>query len=119
MSGALDGQTPTSSFGAASFWLTNNQGALPRPGKTTRYQKTPVPYGTLSTTQIGGSDTDPVQVDALVKATDYAGLAALGGTVATLTLLGDVARTALLAKVASPRFYAQDFVIVGLLFEFS
>jgi hypothetical protein len=111
--------TGTSQFSGLYFWLTNNQVALTRPGHTARYQKDAIAYGNLSTIQIGGVDTDPVQVDALIAATDYATLEALRGTVGTLTLLGDVARSALLAAITQPKFYAEGFAIVQLKFEFA
>jgi hypothetical protein len=116
---ALDGQVGTSSFGSVHFWEPNADRGLVRPGKSARYQKDPIPYGTLATIQIGGGDTDPLTVQAMLKTADYPALEALCYTVGTLTLLGDSTRSALLAKMSNPKFYPDGRAECQLLFEFA
>lgn len=113
-------QSYTSTFGAVGFRITDNQMALPEPGTTLRVQKDPIPYGNLSTVQIGGYDSDDLTLSIVLNTSDFAALraAAQAATTATLTILGDIARTALLTKLGQPRKYAEGETIVQVTFMF-
>jgi hypothetical protein len=114
--GALDGMTGTSSFASVAFWQVTTDASVTRPGRTARVEKQGIPYGNSSTVQVGGYDIDDLQITAMLKDTDWPLLAALVGESSTLQLLGDVARTCVLAGANDPRFLRDGVTMVSLRF---
>jgi hypothetical protein len=119
--GALDGKAYTSTFGALGFfYLGSGSRTLKRPGRVARLQIDDLPYGSARTIQKGGWSPKPIALQIVIKAEHETAWQNAIGSSATLTLLGDSPRTAVLADTGEFEQYPDnlDALTTTVTFEF-
>lgn len=110
----------TSSFGSTHFWLVQEgtpARGLPRFAKQQVISEIHVPGGDRNIIQTLGNQTLPLTRTLLVQSEDLDTLIGQTGTTATLALLGDTPRTALLLSTSDPRQYPDGSAMVQATFR--
>jgi hypothetical protein len=112
----------TSTFGSVHFFVVQSGGALsskslPRFGSKALIVKRHIPGGDRNVIQQLGRQTDPVQLQILIRLEDRATLVGQVNTINTLTIKYGTAQQALLTAVDAPRDFAEGFALCSVTFE--